>query len=167
MRPDFFYDSHKLGTMKLEHYLSKFNSFDEFEKQFPQEFLDDDCRVGDYLRTLWIKDGARPVSVVSEEAYQDTSYLRKIINNRNENPKTPKRDALICFCIAMKASIEDLQCVLKYAGYQPLYARRRKDVVIWYGIMKHENILTIDDNLRKRGLQPIISDKKLGPRVRE
>ena len=158
MKTDFFFNNHKLGTAKLEDRLRQFNSFDEFEKKFPQEFLNDDTRVGDYLFDLWIKYDAKPVSVLSAEAGQDPSYLRKVINDRNKNPKTPKRDALICFCLAMRTSLEELQCLLKYAGYQPLYVRRKRDVIIWYGIMHHEDIQIIDNNLRNRGLTPLLKD---------
>ena len=162
MRPDFFYDNHKLGTMKLEHHLSKFDSFDEFEKKFPQEFLNADCRAGDYLSDLIRKYGLSD-SAISKNAYQDPSYLGKIIRSgvNGKQPKEPTRDALICFCLAMKTSLEELQCLLKYSGHQPLYVRRKRDVVIWYGIMQRENIEVIDMNLRNRGLKPLISDKKL------
>ena len=159
MKQDFFYDNHKLGTLKLEHRLKEFNSFDEFEKKFPNEFLNEDCRVGDYLEELWIKYGAKPAYIISNDAGLDSSYLGKIISGRGKKTKIPKRDALICFCLAMRTSFEELQCILKYAGYQPLYVRRKRDVVIWYGIMKQEDINTIDYNLRKRGLTPLLKDK--------
>ena len=165
MRPDSFYNGYKTGTMMLEDCLGRFESFDEFEKKFPQEFLNDDFRVGDYLYELWEKHGKETISVLSERAWQDVSYLRKVINNRWEKskaPKTPKRDALLCFCIAMGATLEEIQCLLKYAGYPPLYVRRRRDVIIWYGIMQNEDVPTIDTNLRNRKLTPLISDEKLG-----
>lgn len=159
MRPDFFYDSHKLGTMKLEHYLSKFNSFDEFEQKFSDEFLNDDCRVGDFLSDLLYKYDMK-ASVVSNAAGQDPSYLGKIINGKGAAAKNPKRDALIAFCLVMRTSLEELQQLLKYSGHQPLYVRRKRDVVIWYGIMKQESIQTIDVNLIKRNLKPLLKDAK-------
>ena len=154
MKPDFFYDNHKLGTMKLEHWLSRFSSFDEFEKKFPDEFLNEDCRVGDYLADLLYKYDMK-ASVVSDAAGQSFSYLGNLINGKKHNPS---RDALISFCIVMGATLEELQCLLKYSGHQPLYVRRKRDVIIWYGIMKKESIQTIDQNLIDRELKPILKD---------
>ncbi len=154
MRPDFFYDNHELGTMKLEHYLSKFNSFDEFERQFPDEMLKDDCRVGDYLKQLLFKYDMKP-SVVSDLAGKSFSYLGNIINGKRHNPS---RDSLINFCLVMGTTLEELQCLLKYSGHQPLYVRRKRDVVIWYGIMKKESIDTIEQNLIDRGLRSLFNE---------
>ena len=159
MKPEFFYDNHKLGTAKLEHRLKDFKSFAEFEKKFSDEFLNEDCRAGDYLADLLYKYDLK-ASVVSQAAGQDISYLGKIINGKGKNVKNPKRDALISFCLVMRTSLEELQCLLKYSGHQPLYVRRKRDVVIWYGILKHEDIQTIDQNLIDRGLKPLLKDAK-------
>lgn len=154
MRPDFFYDNHKLGTAKLEHRLAKYKSFDEFEKAFPDELLDEDTRVRDYLEILLSKY-QMDASVVSVQAGWSHSYLGNIINGKTKNPS---RDALISFCLVMRTSLEELQRLLKYSGHQPLYVRRKRDVVIWYGIMQHEDINVIDDNLKNRGLKCLLKD---------
>jgi len=40
-----------------------------------------------------------------------------------------------------------------YAGHSPLYVRRKRDVVIWFGIIKGESLDTVNENLKIRGLE--------------
>ena len=41
------------------------------------------------------------------------------------------------------------------AGHSPLYVRRRRDVVIWFGFMKGQDIKTVDKNLYVRGMKTL------------
>lgn len=154
MNSDFFYDNHKLGTLKLEHRLSEFKSFDEFEQKYPDEFLKEDCRVGDYLSELLFKYDMK-ASVVSNAAGKSFSYLGNLINGKRHNPS---RGTLINFCLVMGTTLDELQRLLKYSGHQPLYVRRKRDVVVWYGIMKKESIDTIEYNLISRGLKSLFNE---------
>lgn len=91
----------------------------------------------------------------SFDAHLNPSYVGNIINFKKNNPS---RDALICIAFALSASEEELQYLLKYAGHAPLYVRRKRDVIIWYGIMKGESLETVNDNLLARGLKPLFKE---------
>ena len=54
---------------------------------------------------------------------------------------------------------EELQYLLRYAGHAPLYVRRRRDVIIWFGIMKGESLESVNDALLTRSLAPLYRDK--------
>ena len=135
----------------LEFFLRDCDSFEEFEAKYSYEFLNDDCRIGNYLSQLLWKYEKKD-SVVSFDAHLNPSYVGNIVNGRKNNPS---RNALICICFAIGATEEELQYLLKYAGHAPLYVRRRRDVIIWFGIMKHESLETVNDNLIKRDLPPL------------
>ena len=154
MSRELFYQSSKT-SMQLQGHLERFHSFDEFEKVFSQDMLNDDRQVGDYLAKLLDKYDKK-ASAVSEDAYLATSYVGHIINGKRNNPS---RDKLICICFAIGTTEEELQYLLKCSGHAPLYVRRRRDVVIWYGIQKGEKLEVVDDNLTKRGLKPLIEEK--------
>ena len=94
-------------------------------------------------------------SVVSFDAHLNHSYVGNIINFKKNNPS---RDALICIAFALSASEEELQYLLKYAGHAPLYVRRKRDVIIWFGIMKGESLETVNDNLLARELKPLFKE---------
>ena len=138
-------------SVPLEFFLRDCDSFEEFETKYSYEFLNEDCRIGNYLgRLLWKYD--KKDSVVSFDAHLNPSYVGNIVNGRKNNPS---RNALICICFAIGATEEELQYLLKYAGHAPLYVRRRRDVIIWFGIMKHESLETVNDNLITRDLPPL------------
>jgi len=46
--------------------------------------------------------------------------------------------------------------VSKDAGLAPLYVRRKRDVVIWFGFMKGQDLDTVNATLIERGMQPLI-----------
>ena len=153
MIPDSFYINNHM-TASLEHCLQTCDTYEDFEKNFSTEFLDEDGRVGMYLENLLIKYDKK-ASVVSFDAHLNPSYVGNIINFKKNNPS---RDALICIAFALGASEEELQYLLKYTGHAPLYVRRKRDVIIWFGIMKGESLETVNDNLLACGLKPLFKE---------
>ena len=150
MRPDSFYINNHM-TAPLEHFLKDCDTYKDFEQQFSEEFLDEDSRIGNYLDHLLCKYD-RKASVVSFDAHLNHSYVGNIINFKKNNPS---RDALICIAFAVGANEEELQYLLKYAGHAPLYVRRKRDVIIWFGFKKGEGLETVNDNLLERGMKPL------------
>lgn len=151
MREDYFFISNKM-TANLEHFINHIDSLEEFERRFPPEFLKDDAHVGNYLWELLDKYNKK-ASAVSEEAGLATSYVGNIINGKKLNPS---RDALLSICLAIGTELEEAQYLLKYAGQAPLYVRRKRDVVIWFGFMKHMSLDEVDEKLVKRGYKPLL-----------
>lgn len=141
-----FFLSNKTPSIQLESLMADCETFDEFEAKVPDEFLADDNRAGVYLDILILKYNQK-ASALSERAGLAKSYVGHIINGKRE----PSRDALIAICLAMRTSLEELQDLLKYAGHAPLYVRRKRDVIIWFGIMKRKDIFAIDIDLHERG----------------
>lgn len=151
MEKEFFYSNKKVESIKLEYLVERYKTFEEFEKAYPDELLREDSRVGDYLaELLYAYD--KKASCVSYDARLTHSYVGNIVNGKKDNPS---RDALINICLAIGTTLEQAQYLLKYAGQAPLYVRRKRDVVIWFGLMKGESIETVNENLKKRGLRPL------------
>ena len=109
-------------TASLEYSLQTCDTYEDFEKNFSTEFLDEDGRVGMYLENLLYKYD-RKASVVSFDAHLNPSYVGNIINFKKNNPS---RDALICIAFALSASEEELQYLLKYAPRQRLSMNNRQ-----------------------------------------
>ena len=153
MRKESFYNGNRM-TVTLEMMMDTIDSLEAFEKRFPSEFLANDDHVGEYLQSLlWKYD--QKASVVSTNAMLAASYVGNIINGKKRNPS---RDALISICFAIGTTVEEVQYLLRYAGHAPLYVRRRRDVVIWFGFMKQMRLDEVDEKLRERGLKPLIKD---------
>ena len=153
MNPDYFYINNHM-TVPLEHFLKSCETYEDFEKRFSDELLNEDGRIGMYLSSLLNKYDQK-ASVVSFDAHLNPSYVGNIMNGKKNNPS---RDALICICFALGASEEELQYLLNYAGHAPLYVRRKRDVIIWFGIKKKESLEIVNDNLIERGLKPLYKE---------
>ena len=148
---DTFYRNNKMSA-SLEHYIRDCHTFDEFEERYSDEFLDEDARVGNYLDDLLYKY-KKNQATVSELAGHNRSYVGNIIRGITKNPD---RDVLIKICLVIGTTFDECQYLLKYAGYAPLYVRRKRDVIIWFGFIKGKSIGDIDDDLKKRGLDPLV-----------
>jgi len=150
MQENCFYINNHM-TARLEHFISRIDSLEEFENKFPPEFLEDDDHIGNYLGDLLYKYDKK-ASVISQEAMLTHSYVGNIINGKKRNPS---RDALISICLAIGTELEEVQYLLKYAGQAPLYVRRKRDVIIWFGFMKHMSLDEVDEKLSQRNYRPL------------
>ncbi len=151
MAEEIFYRN-KYATVSLERYMEHCNSFEEFEKHWSDELLNEDVRVGYYLDSLLTKYDKR-AAAVSKDAGLAFAYVGNIINGKKNNPS---RNVLISICFAIGTTFEEAQYLLKYAGHAPLYVRRKRDVIIWFGFMKKQDLYTVNDTLVERGLQPLV-----------
>ena len=84
------------------------------------------------------------------------SWSQKCVSCSTLKEKNPSRDALLSICLAIGTELEEAQYLLKYAGQAPLYVRRKRDVVIWFGFMKHMSLDEVDEKLIKRGYKPLL-----------
>ena len=142
----FFYKNNRMSA-PMEYYISKCNSYSEFEERYLNEFLRDDDRIGIYLDELLIKY-EKDHSTISELAGLHRSYVGNIVRGKKNNPS---RDAIIAICLSIGTTVDELQYLLKYAGHAPLYVRRRRDVIIWFAFMKNTHLDALDDELYERG----------------
>ena len=146
MNQEPFYINNRM-TPRLEKLIQTINTFEAFEAKFSDEFLADDDRIGNYLqKLLWQYDMDQ--AYVSKLAGLDRSYVGNIVRGKKNNPS---RDALIAICLVLRTTIDEVQYLLKYAGHAPLYVRRKRDVIIWFGFMKHKSIDEVDNDLYARG----------------
>lgn len=149
MKNEFFYMGKT--TMTLESVISRIETFEDFERKFTNDLLDDDKQVCYYLSELAFKYGG-DYSVISQEAGYAPAYLGNIINGHKNNPS---RNVLIAMCLALGTTVEEIQQLLKYAGHAPLYVRRKRDVIIWFGFMKKLGVDEVEKLLLERGYAPI------------
>lgn len=151
MREETFYISNH-QTVRLEFFLDKCDTFEEFEKRFSDEMLNEDAQIGNYLESLLFKYDKK-AAAVSKDAGLAISYVGNIVNGKKKNPS---RNVLIAICLAMGTTFEEVQYLLKYSGHAPLYVRRKRDVIIWFGFKKGQDLYTVNDTLYERGFKPLV-----------
>lgn len=151
----FFFNTNGM-TMPMEEYIKKCNSFDQFKERYLEEFLSKDDRVGQYLeKLLWKYD--KNQATVSALAGLNRAYVGNIVRGRNNDPS---RDVLIAISLAIGTTVDEVQHLLRYAGHAPLYVRRIRDVIIWFGFMKKRSVIQVNIDLEDNGFESLIPKRK-------
>lgn len=70
-------------------------------------------------------------------------YAYQIFSGR----RIPERNKLICLSIAMGLNLEEVQLLLKCAGYSPLYVKIPFDSIVIFGICKKLSVVEINQML--------------------
>lgn len=139
-------------TSDLEILVHVIDTFEKFEKFLNQELMDEQLLLADYLAYLLSKYdvSANKAALAIGKSH---SYVRKIINGKELNPS---RDVLLALCIYLKTTFDECQTLLRYAGKAPLYARRKRDVIIWFAIRKNQSLDDLNIYLYDKGYPPLI-----------
>lgn len=123
---------HRYESIRLAEDINKMGSFEEFEQFYENELMDERLLMGRTLYWLLDQYNISP-SKASRDIGKDESYLRKIGNGQELNPA---RDILLAVCVLIGATVDETQLLLKHSGKQPLYARRKRDAIIWFALKK-------------------------------
>ena len=123
------------------------NSFEEFEAFYTDDLMGENLLMGAYLYRLLDRYdmSANKAALMIGKTH---SYVRKIISGEELNPS---RDVLLAICIFLGTTVEEAQILLRYSGKQPLYARRKRDAIIWFALKKHQKLDDLNIYLDAKG----------------
>ena len=102
------------------------------------------------LDTLIKKKQLKKSQVIKDSELSDV-YAYQIFSGH----RLPDRKKLICLAIGMHLNTQELQTLLKHAGYPPLYAKRPFDAIVIYGFDRGMTIVEINTLLYKYNLETI------------
>ena len=69
--------------------------------------------------------------------------------------RVPERGKLLCLAISMGLNINEVQTLLKCAGYAPLYVKIPFDSIVLFGICKGKSVMDINGLLFEYGLETL------------
>ena len=69
--------------------------------------------------------------------------------------RVPERNKLLCLAISMGLNIDEVQQLLKCAGYPQLYVKKPFDSVVLYGFSKGMSVVEINELLYKYDLETL------------
>ena len=69
--------------------------------------------------------------------------------------RMPERKKLLCLAVGMQLNIDEVQLLLKCAGYSQLYAKLPFDSVVLYGFYKGLSVIEINELLYKYNLETL------------
>ena len=78
----------------------------------------------------------------------DKTYTYQIFDGSRPNPS---RNKLLAICLAMNATLDETQRILRLGHYQPLYPRNIRDSVIIYSITHHTSVMDTSQILYDMG----------------
>ena len=65
--------------------------------------------------------------------------------------RSPSRDRLLCLCIGLSAKVEEIQKLLRQAGFAQLDPRITRDALILYGLSRGQSLPQINGALLVQG----------------
>ena len=65
--------------------------------------------------------------------------------------RSPSRDRLLCLCIGLSAGVEEIQKLLRQAGFAQLDPRITRDALILYGLSRGQSLPQINGALLVQG----------------
>ena len=102
------------------------------------------------LESLLQKHGLKKNDVIRASELNAT-YAYQIFSG----VRVPERVKLLCLAVGMGLNTEEVQTLLKSAGYAPLYVKLPFDAVVLYGVCKKMSVMAINELLFDYGLDTL------------
>ena len=128
------------STGDLRQELMNQADLDKYIKDNEELFVDDD--IAAMLTEFYQKKGLTKAELARRAGMSEV-YLHQVFSGRRK----PSRDRLLCLCIGMGASLDEIQRLLKQVGYAPIYPRLKRDAIIIHGILHHTPLTAVNDKL--------------------
>ena len=128
------------STQDLSRELMSESNLDAYLSRNQPVFSDED--VANLLNRLYQRTDLSKAALARQAGMSEV-YLHQVFSGRRK----PSRDRLLCLCICMGASLEEIQQALKHATYAPLYPKHKRDAIISHGIIHHTDLNEINDKL--------------------
>ena len=136
------------STGDLRRELMEQDSIDTYIKA--NQTLFTDKSVAELLTELYEQKDLTKAELARRASMSEV-YLHQVFSGRRK----PSRDRLLCLCICMGASLEEIQQALKHAIYAPLYPKHKRDAIISYGILHGTALEKINEKLAQEQEQAL------------
>ena len=103
------------------------------------------------LLEILIKKYNLKKSQIIREAEMSEVYAYQIFSGL----RVPECKKLLCLAVAMKLTLDEVQTLLKCAGYSTLYVKLPFDSIVLYGICKNKSVVEINEILYEYGLETL------------
>lgn len=102
------------------------------------------------LKALEAKKGKRKSDIIRDSEISEV-YAYQIFSGL----RVPERNKLLCLAVGMELELDEVQTLLKSAGYSPLYVKLPFDSIVLYGICKKMSVVQINSLLYEYGLDTL------------
>ncbi|MBQ2934493.1 MAG: XRE family transcriptional regulator [Clostridia bacterium] len=127
-------------TSKIVEELGLCPNFSTFYNENKQYLITD--TLSDLLERLLSEKGLKKSAVI-KSAEMSEVYGYQIFSGL----RVPERKKLLCIAVAMQLNVDELQTLLKTAGYSQLYVKIPFDSIVLFGICKGMSVVEINELL--------------------
>ena len=128
--------------------LSSDQNLDRYLKENSEELIT--LGIGEYLNQLIKSRGLKKTQVLKDAEMNEIYGYQIFAGSRK-----PSRDKLICLCVGMGLTLEELDQALKYAGELPLYPRSPRDSVLIAGVLRGDCVMKLNQALYDYGFDTL------------
>lgn len=141
---------HKKSTDELLKLISQESRLETFLKNNNEEFETTSLKEElERLSALHKKTKAEIVRL----SLLDKTYTYQILDGKKTNPS---RNKLLAICLALGATLEETQRVLRLGHTEQLHPRSIRDAVIIYSLKRHTSVLDTNQILYDMEEEPLI-----------
>ena len=98
--------------------------------------------VSELLTQLYEKKSITKAELARRAGISEV-YLHQVFSGR----RNPSRDRLLCICIGLGATLDEIQSLLKRVSYAQIYPKIKRDAIISFGVVHHLDLNAINDKL--------------------
>ncbi len=135
-------------TSKIVEELSLCDDFKTFYDENREYMVN--SSLSELLKELAEKKGKRKSDIIRDSEISEV-YAYQIFSGL----RVPERKKLLCLAVGMELELDEVQTLLKCAGYPPLYVKISFDSIILYGICKRMSVVEINGLLYEYGLDTL------------
>ena len=135
-------------TAKIVEELGLCPDFQTFYRENEDYMVSDS--LADLLTRLLGEKGLKKAQVIRQAELSEV-YAYQIFSGI----RVPERKKLLCLAVGMTLNIEEVQQLLKCAGYPVLYVKLPFDSVVLYGLCKGLSVMQINELLYEYGLETL------------
>lgn len=108
-----------------------------------------------YLNNIKLEKGLTMTEIMQKSNFKD-KYLSGVFTiKKTKSQRHPSRDCIIGLCFAFELNLFDSNYLLKSAGYNDLYLRNKRDLIIAKSILENKDIQYVNKYLQKYGEEKI------------
>ncbi len=127
-------------TGELMNELMKAANISDYLKENSEHMINKELPV--YLSNILEKKGFVKSHVIKKSELSEVMGYQIFSGVRN-----PSRDSLISILVAMELDVEDVQSLLRVAGFAELYPKMKRDSIIINGIFTKKTVAQINESL--------------------
>lgn len=137
---------HEKTTYELLNEIKSSKEIESFLSKNETEFAE--ANLSEYIELLISEKGLQKSKVVARSGL-NRIYAYQIFSGK----RFPSRDKLIAIGFGLQLSLEEMDELLKYAGFSTLYARNRRDSIIIFAMNSKKSIFALNDMLFENGFE--------------